>query len=334
MKGPFIHTAPRHSVDRTLELEQRVLIEGRLTVQLINAASGIIIREEQFANLITNAGLDSLGNTAKQFNFWAQGNNAYCGVGTGSTAPANTDTTLVTEIAPASSNRTQSDGSAGITTAYVTGPPDYWWWKRTWLFVEAQANGNLTEVGVFDAVTAGAMFMRQLLKDSGGAPTTIVKTSAEQLKIIWEFRIYPPVSDVAEVVTISGTAYTITHRAMGASSANDWGRLGTLFPSSNAGRAYEVATLQSRTAAGVTTSGVDSSSQSYAAYVSANYYRDLTLLWEPGIANFAGGIGRITTLPAFFAASSHVFQSSFSPAFTKDNTKRLTLVVRIAWGRA
>lgn len=332
MKGPFIHTAPRHPVDRVIEVERLIRLEGRLTVQLISAASGVIIREESFSNLITNAGLDSLGSASRQFNYWAQYNNAWCGVGTGSTAPANTDTTLVTEIAPTTSNRTQSTGGNGITTAYVTGPPDYWWWKRTWLFVEAEANGNLTEVGIFDANTAGTMFMRQLLKDSGGTPTTIVKTSGEQLKIIWEFRLYPPASDVAEVVTISGTAYTITHRALGASSANDWGRLENLFSNSTAGRAFETATLQSRTASGNTTGQVDASSQSYATYTNGNYYRDLTLLWEPAVANFAGGIGRITLMPAFFAGND-CLQMSVNPVFAKDNTKRLTLVTRIAWAR-
>jgi len=325
---------------RQPDAEVQVGISAYITVELIDAKTQVVKQKLRFKNLITDAGLDRIGaNVGMNGIVFNTGGTNYCGVGTGSTAPANADTTLVTEVAPASSNRTLDNGGIANAYAYVSGPPDYHSGVRTFLFLEAQGNGNLTEIGIFSAVTGGSMWMRQLLKDGGGTPTTVVKTSSDQLRVTYELRVQPLQSDVSISRTISAVSYNITIRARNASAVGTWGSdlnggalesFGLFGTNAQMCMALETTTLGARTAE-PSGSQVSATSIAWAAYGGATYYRDMTAIFDPGIANFAGGIGSIV----FYETGNgdQLFQASFSPAFTKDATKRLTLVIRISWTR-
>lgn len=330
-----------HNIILTKTLEQelampRFRLEGWFTVELIDARTGLIKRRLHFKNLIVNSGLDAVGT---------QAGNAisnlltYCEVGTGSTAPAVTQTTLVTPVTP----RTSANGGIADVGAYVAGPPDYYYLRRVRLFTETEANGNLTEVGFFTTLAAGTgtMFTRQLFKDGTGTPTVITKTSADQLRITYELRVYPPTADVVlPNITLDGVAYTPTVRALGVDESLYWGGGGFLFHGVYAGNvvrsadAFETDVLVARTDAFVAGSGSAQSSTSQAAYVALNFYRDRTSIWEPGVANFATGIGMVLTMNAQSNnQGTYLFQVKFAPKIAKTNVKRLTLAFRETWGR-
>jgi hypothetical protein len=304
-----------------------IRVQGFFEVDLIDAKSGVIKRHLEFKNLITNAALDAMYNTSVNAMI------SWAAVGTSSTAPTNGDTTLGAEIAPAVSNRTNNNGSVAITDTYTAGPPDYWEHVQNYLFVEAQANGNLTEIGLFTGSSGGTMWTRQLLKDGTGTPTVITKTATDQLRIIYKVRIYPPTADNTGTVTISTVNYDYITRAAFAASAN-WG-FGMIAGGPSYGRtqtsfAYSGA-LGARTA-GPAGSNVGNTSVSSLAYVSGNYYYDMTNIWDPSIANFgAGGIPSVGIMDS--SSFGRAFQTGFTPFLPKDNTKRLTLVHRISWGR-
>lgn len=307
--------------------------EGRISWQLglFTEGRNIVRRssESDFRNLITNVGLDSMNNTG------IDTSTQFVSVGTGSTAPANAQTAMISEIAR-TSRRSTGNGVIASGAAFA-----YWSIKQVYLFLETEANGNLTEVGFFNQITTGTMFSRQLFKDVTGTPTTVVKTASDQLKITYEIRCYPPTVDTTQSgVVISGTSYDITTRAREIDSALIWGydsgttagfllNVGRLFVSAG-GRAYEgTATLGTTTGSLIGASaGADTSVAG--GYTNGNYYRDVTMKWEPGNANFATGIGGIHS---HGGGTTELFQSLFTPAFTKDATKRLTLVVRCAWAR-
>src|SRR5690606_975085 len=118
-----------------------VVVEGYFTVELIHARTGLVKRRLHFRNLITDAGLDALAGGARITDLIN-----YLAVGTGSSEPSYTDTTLNAEVA-----RTNSNGGFGDSDARV-GDGDlveYWRRIRTRVFTEAQANANLTELGFF-----------------------------------------------------------------------------------------------------------------------------------------------------------------------------------------
>lgn len=329
--------------DLKIHANLHIGIKGFFTVDLIEAATGRIKQHLEFDNLIVDAGLDALNNAT--INTFLSG---FMGVGTSSTAPANAQTGLITEIAPSSSNRTNSNG--GIAEVFGAGAANaYWYRKLTFNFVEAQGNGNLTELGLFTAVTGGTMLCRQLFKDNTGTPITIVKTAADQLRVTYEIRFYSPTPDVVvNPLTIAAVSYVATTRAIHIDGNRIWGHDGSAFSvmvgfkgdncnSVNAISATDVDVLVANTGASPAGTLYTPTSVAKAAYVNGNFWLDYTVIWDPGIANPGGGIGGVlltcqltgTTL----ANINTQFQMKFVPKLPKDNTKRLTLVLRLSWGR-
>lgn len=164
---------------------------GIFIVDLIDAKSGEIKEHYEFPNLIVDLGLDEI----------AQGTSGlftYLGVGTDASTPAVGDTALGAEIV-----RVNTDGGHSVLSidggpiTGSAGPLDtlYWFKRFTRLFTEAQANGNLAELGWFKDLGGGIMVVRSLFKDDGGTPIVITKTSAEQLRVVYELRSYPHVGE-------------------------------------------------------------------------------------------------------------------------------------------
>jgi hypothetical protein len=318
--------------NRGLELEPSPFgMEGWFKVELLRKLPNggeIIVRELPWQkNIITDVGLNEVAVGAAQLS--VAGNPLhYIAVGTGSTTPASTDTALVAETGV----RTLNNGS--IADSFLWGASNaYYEMTRVRLFVEAESNGNLTEFGFFGTATAGKLFSRQLFKDSGGTPTTIVKTSSDQLRITYKFRVYPPTVDTTGNIVISGTNYTWTGRACGVGTFG-WQNLlnavgdfdgSSIFAGPAFSSAFETQTLGARTDGGPAGTPTSPSTQVVTPYVNGNFFLDITEKWEPGTANYATGIGS--------TVFGNFFQTSWSPKFSKDNTKRLTLVTRISWAR-
>jgi hypothetical protein len=319
---------------RTLEVPVplKLRVEGWVEVELIDAKTGLIKRHLRFRNLITDAGLNAYyaGSTMSQMTTWAA-------CGTSSTPPANGDTALIAEVTPSTTHRTNQNGGIADVIAHV-GASFYWSFKRTFRFLEAQANGNLTEFGLFSAQSAGTMWTRQLFKDGGGTPTTIVKTSSDQLRITYELRVHYPSADIVSTKNISGTVYDYTVRPNDVDNAGGgWqlhqnsGHGGNWLGSAGgfgACNVFESNTLVATTANFPSSgSGFDQSSQSYASYVAGSFVREGTTIWEPDTGNFATGVGGLTVGHGGFQNQTRLFQVVFhTTKLPKTNTKRLTLV--------
>jgi hypothetical protein len=286
---------------------------------------GKVIRESPMQkNLLTNMGFDALGNG----DTYASGMAA--AVGTGSNAPAATDTTLQSEVVTGG-RRVQGATSTGFVPIGGAVTQDYCWRKIIFTFLETQANGNLTEFGTFKN-GGGTMYARQLFKDVGGTPTTIIKTNVDQLEVTYEYRSYPPLADVNLVAfAISGDAITsdITIRCQMAQS-NNW-----LFPLidgplSGGAVAHEDSTLASRTSQSGSSPSAGNSSSTFSSYTNGNFYVDETIKFEPPVANFTTGIG---LLKLYSYAPGQLYQASFTTKIPKTNVKRTTIVIRRSWAR-
>lgn len=299
---------------------------GHFHVELISRA-GIIKQVLDFHNLITNDGLD-------KFNTLNIGSCAtYAGVGTGSTAPAVTDSALVAEITPTATHRTSANGGITVADSYVVGPPDAGQRKITYLFDFSQANGNLTEIGLFENNSTGKMWTRQLLKDGTGTPTTVVKTVNDQLRVTYTIQIIPPQADVVSgTITISGVDYVFTTRAANVGTAtwntNLWGTNVTDQLNGGNTEAFDNV-MGARTASNTGTGNQFTTSHSFATYTNGNFYRDVTVVWGATSGNFAGGIKSF----AFYCSAGRFMQMGVAPAIMKTNVKALTLVYRWSWGR-
>ena len=148
------------------------------------------LKADWFPNLITNGGLDAMA-TNGNFIYW-------CQVGTGSTAPAFTDTSLVSFIG--GTNTLVTSATNGAQNA----EPYYSWTNKTFRFGEGVAAGNLTEVGVGWA-SPGSLFSRALILDGVGNPTTITVEIDEWLDVSYEFRFYPKLIATSGTIAFSGS---------------------------------------------------------------------------------------------------------------------------------
>src|SRR5690606_35683965 len=214
----WVPEAPMLNLRRYIEVgavRHAVAVEGHCTVELIHARTGLIKRRLHFRNLITDAGLDALAGGAG-----IGGLINYLAVGTGSSWPSYADTSLDAEI-----ERTTSNGGFGDSDAMVGSGDlvEYWRRIRTRVFTEDQANGNLAELGFFSSSSGGTMWNRQLFRDELGNPTTITKTNEDQLRVTYEYRIYPPWDDVVQEIEVNGVPIEVVNRAQAVTNSQRWG---------------------------------------------------------------------------------------------------------------
>lgn len=275
-----------------------------------------------FPNLITNQGMDFLGQGTNYENS--------CQVGTGSTAPAFTDTGLAVYLAGTSTtqSRTQVPGVA----------PDYFAsLVIVFRFAAGVATGNLTEVGVGTANSGSVLFSRALILDGMGNPTTITVLPTEVLDVTYELRVYPPLGDIVGVVTISGINYNYTARASQVTSTKNgityigWGFLttGISAGSSDGTITYYDGVLGPITGSptGTNTSqGVAASVP--AAYSAGSHLQNYTVTTDLVNGNLAGGISCIA-----HGAGWTYYQTQYTPKIPKTAANTLVLNYRHSWAR-
>lgn len=329
----FIHTK------RNIEAFGGCIIglKGRFDVELIHARTGLVKRKLSFSNLITDSGLNTLmSHSARMYDL------SYMEVGTGSTPPDVSDVQLESLIAGTSSNGGFSDSSQTPNS----GNNYEMWYRIERLFTQAQANGNLTEVGMRFNNSSGPLFCRHLFLDESDQPTTIVKTSEDQLRVsyTWESRGPVEVTGQPDVLiptpsVPAGISTTVLNRAMAylTNQNNSWG------PSTSYGirllgqqNSYRASVSDSDTFPSLLSSGLNGSvtfanSNSIQSYVQDSFYRDMVSQWTASQANYAGGIG---SLSFGIWAQSTPFCMTFSPKIPKTDTDRFVAVMRYQVARA
>lgn len=296
-----------------------VRFRGRFLVDLIHARTKDVVRHLEFDNLIVNAGLNHVALDRIDISL------IYCGVGTGTTAPVATDVDLEAPLV-----RTNADGDIDADGGVVA--ETYGWIRHTKEFTEAQANGNLTEVGMFRNSSGAPMFCRQLFQDETGTPTTIVKTSEYRLRVAYEIRAYPVLVDVVYSAPVNGVAQDITVRPARMTTGTAWG-------SSGSGIMYGPGATQGFTSnwtaytgsLGALTgnpSGTASGSTGIVipAYITDTFYRDTEVTWGSAAANF-------TTKSFLLSSSNTPHQHELTTGIAKTSLEKIVVLHRNSWER-
>lgn len=288
-----------------------------------------------FDNLITNAGLDYLGSTNHD-------NLAMCRIGTGNTAPANTDVSLVAQVGTGTTTV-----GLGEANGY-DGVGNYLYRRVSRRFNPGTVNGvNLAEVGMA-ASDAVNLFSRSLIKDTGGSPTTITLAADEYLDVIYELRMYLPANDATTTATIDGVSTTVTIRySTNANAFDAWSALlGTrMTPDLSA----QQNTAYGRAVDTFPSSGLEFLSQgsnsnngtvTVATYSSGTYTTSVTTVFGPTIGNLTGGIQCVLMAGGNGGKADLRWQSpygwwayNFSTKLNKTNTRKATVTVGVTWGR-
>lgn len=282
------------------------------------------VAADWFDNLILDQGLNGLGarsitNSVSRIH-----------VGSGSSEPAGSDTSLQSLVAVSGVGSINSgQGAQVLEQPYFL----FNWGTRR--FSAGSAAGNLSEVGAGWGEQASNLFSRALILDSNGNPTTITVLPDEVLDVTYEVRLYPSVDDVVGVIELGGELYDYTARPAQAGtlhSTNGWnfGNHGTSSRTSSAQMAY----------AGEIGSALDSPSGSSdrPSGSSQGEYSNGSLV---GSASYTfgldrGNIGGIRSV--MMGAGWSLWQIEFASQvdgspIPKDDTKELTLTISHSWAR-
>lgn len=272
-----------------------------------------------FRNLITNGGLDRMGNNADYLN--------WCQVGSGSTAPSNGDSGLVSRVA--GTNTRQSTLSGAQASA-----PYFTWRRNVMRFGMGVAAGNLAEVGIGWADT-GAIFSRALILDALGSPTTITILADEFLDVTYELRCYPKVTDtVGTIVATGNLAGTYDFIMRGANVTSTNGLTGWLIGVGGTSQGSDGASpgkvAYTGDIGGVTSSPAGGSVENMpftaSAYSAGSYERRFVMSLGLNNANF-------NIRSVLVKMGIGTYQCQFDPAIPKTSNDLLNLTFRHSWAR-
>lgn len=296
----------------TIRIRVRCQVRGFFKLVATDRAGNERLLADWFPNLITNGGLDQFGSTSN----WLSG----CYVGSGNTAPAHADTQLAALIG---STTTITGTSASVQAS----SPYYGSRVNTYLFGAGVATGTLAEIGV--GASAVALFSRALILDGMGSPTTVTVLAGESLTAFYEFRNYPPLTDVTGNITIGGISTAYTMRAANAGTA--------AWEPSSLGDQDGPALLTAFTGAiaAITAQPTGTSAQESAgadpAYTPGQLFNTRNSVFAAAVANFS--------IESFLIACGQTneslgqFQVGLVPPVVKDNTHSLSVSVTKAWAR-
>lgn len=300
-------------------MNNHIGLKGIFNLKFTNVKTGQI-RELEFTNLILNSGLDRL----------AVGNFiAGCVLGSASSTPVVTDTSITGILGSSTTLQAYGVGTANTST------PPYWcsyYW--TYRFIEGVATGNISQVamafGTVNATTNAytGLFSLALVKDSGGTPITITKLADEVLDVTYTLQLFCPSADATGTVSISGVDYDYVARP---ASAAIWYANNPISTSVGV-LAYQASSTLGTQLTTPSGSYNQTSAQTYSTYTAGTFYRDLAIYWDLNNGNVTGGI-RCIYLDAGSRWQIQYSKTSDSSAIPKDATKRLTLNVRLSWGR-
>jgi len=295
--------------------------------RLVIKRNGEEIDTGWFKNVILNQGLDQLGTNGNVLNGYAR-------VGTGTTAPAVTDTQLQAQVAASNS------GPSNVTVVN-SGAPNYTTLSTyEYTFTQGAVVGNISEVGVGWATTGATLFSRALIVDNMGVPTTITLTAIDQLTIYYRLNASQPTTDTTTSVTISSVSYPYTIRtalaasfaSVGATFQYGYGftRLNGVLLYGNDAALGAITGQLSGTI--IANSGNPGFTFTYPAYTPGTYYRDSTFSVDVSTGNDAGGIGGIQLTWGAYNSSLQN-QIVLPTPIPKTNTQVLTITCRFTWAR-
>lgn len=301
-------------------------IQGLFRYEVIDSIDGHAVFDSGWQpNLILNAGLDLIHG--------ASGANSgkACHVGSGTAAPAATQTILVSWVASTGSwvNVAQTSSGTLYRESYFR-----------YDFATGAINGNISEVGINGSTANGStLFSRELIRDASGNPTTIAISSTQALRVHHKLRAYPPTAVAGSLnAIIQGVSTPITFTIgpitgdmtrwslrPGSTSQNPY--LGNY----SAGRTdgYNHAYLNGTATPSSTSNG---------SYTAGSYSQINQAVWNPG--NFTGSVNTIY-FPLggadynydAYTTGGAMQVTGITPVIPKGANDTFTLQFQPSWGR-
>lgn len=308
-----------------MKVQSNVTLSGKYKFLITNTRNNTTRVVDWFSNLITNQGLDKIGEGVSNLL-------DNCRVGTGSSAPTEVDTGLESPLGNFVSAKIEDDvfGSLNVT-------PYYGWVRRQYVFPANTIVGNLTEISINWGSSNSTAFSRSLIKENDN-PITLTILEDEILTVVYELRLVPNLEDVNRTISVNNTAHNIITRAALLGNPSHWGnKLGIdsieSGMSNQTGLTYYNGYIGSKFEQpnGSSASPLLTSPEMVAIpYVLGTYYKDYIFSCNAASCNLEGGIRSIM----WNLGGGHgKYQSQFDPPLPKSLEMTLKLTMRISWGR-
>lgn len=285
--------------------------EGYYKIEAVKADGSRRLLADWFPNLILDAGLDRMGEYTDYLN--------WCQVGSGSTAPADTQTTLASRVAGTNTVQASTSANSGSIPFFARR-------TTTFRFPQGAATGVLAEVGVGWG-SIGDLYSRALILDALGEPTTITVLADESLDVTYELRMYVWAGASAGTIALKGVTHEIIQKSANAANwsiANSFrlnsGYIGSVDAFSGA-VSSEITGSPSGTSLGA-------ASAVAAPYTPGTLYRTVNITAGLSTWNHVSGIGALR-----MGFGWGFWQIGFTPNILKTASDILTLQVRHSWGR-
>lgn len=274
-------------------------------------------------NLITDTGLDSLAQVSSN-NSWRN-----LSVGTGTTAPAPTDTALASRVAGRNISFSRLGVLSGNTCTHT----------GVCTFELGSVVGNITELGL-SGYSSGPLFTRALITDLNGDPTSVTVTAEDQLVVTYRviFTVDMSIQTATVVDPNTDVSYTIQAAYETLTTAIDnygigIGALGSI----NSGTTYSLVGGEFGMA-GEPPSGGTSGSYGHSSgldqstpYVPGTFRREARFRY-PAAAAMLDRDG-INIMRMYSYCPSGYIKFHFDPPFRKPSTNTCELGWVISWER-
>jgi len=286
--------------------------KGFYSLEVLDANGNVTRSTDWMPNLILDQGLLRMGANSDYLNV--------CSVGGGISTPQPGDTALQTRIA-------QSSTVSDVVNGAQAEAPYYAYSRRTFTFTAGSVVGLVGELAVGWGGNAGQLFSRALVRNANGAPQALPVLADETLRVTFEHRYYPLLTDTTGVLTVSGAIggqYACIIRPSMVSTATQWtansaqnngSRLSVTAYNGEIGGITEQPSGNRLTMTGVTGTVSDTTAIFSHSYENANL-------------NVSGGIRSL-----MFAMGNGTWQVQFTPAIPKDADSSLRLQFSHTWGR-
>jgi hypothetical protein len=307
-------------------------MKGAFHIQ-VRHADGTITDHGIHKNRVVNQGLDAMGGAIPSGSTTLNALNGGVAVGTGNTAPAAGQTTLVAPLA------VTSNGSLA-TVATQNAAPFANIWTSTYTFAVGAVVGNIAEVGMvlgtnLTLAANGPLFSRALIM-VGGSPGTITLLSTDQLLVTYTMAYILETAGSGSVnVTTDGTPVAVNYQfqpcnlgfGSGGSLAANY-MTPVQFENQGAGTTttwWTNTAFVATTANGSTVNGASSATNG--AYTPGSYTRAFNFHWNTGITIAARTMCNITL-------SCMQFQILFASSISLTSTQTMDFNVQLTWADA
>lgn len=304
-----------------MNMSTNVTVKGEYIIQLKNADGEITFDGGLRPNMI----LDNFFQVTQSQDAFYYAYARTLRVGTGTTPPAPNQTTLTNLLA--SVNQSSYTGGAIIVNG------NNWSTTATMVFNFPLGGvvGAVSELGLklYNMGGATTVHTRALVTDTGGNPTTITVTAADQLVVTYKITLAGTDTDGTGVINLGGTNYTWTTRRDQPDSATQE----YLYLVLNGNYSFRGIGGSNSVfgGVGVRATNIQAASGTFDTDRSTAGRIRKTISFSISEGNVAGGIQNIS---AESANGGYFYKINFSPAIPKDATKIFSLTTETTISRA